>query len=214
MRERTISANGRVLHGTAFTLLWAVAILIPALRAWPWIWVTPFVAYFALVALLPPLRRSFDWLHVGRITPSSLAVTSLLILVTVSVLVIFQRKFHPDPRVFGSGLPFDSLGVVFLSAVSFAVVNSILEELVFRGIMFDALESQWGVVFSILVTAIAFGIGHLHGYPPGVPGAILAGVYGLALGGLRVWTGGLALPILAHIGADTTIYLLLARPSV
>ena len=34
----------------------------------------------------------------------------------------------------------------------------------------------------------------------------MAALFGFTLGTLRVWTGGLALPIVAHMGADATIY--------
>ena len=88
----------------------------------------------------------------------------------------------------------------------FAALNAILEELVFRGVLLDALEAQWGGMVAVVTTAILFGLGHLSGYPPGRDGAILAGLYGVVLGWLRVRTGGLFLPIFAHIGADATIY--------
>jgi membrane protease YdiL (CAAX protease family) len=35
---------------------------------------------------------------------------------------------------------------------------------------------------------------------------VLAGLFGFFMGALRLWTGGLALPIVAHMGADATIY--------
>ncbi len=42
-------------------------------------------------------------------------------------------------------------------------------------------------------------------------GALLAGLYGLALGWLRVVTGGIGLPVIAHIAADATIFTIAAR---
>jgi membrane protease YdiL (CAAX protease family) len=86
-----------------------------------------------------------------------------------------------------------------------------MEELVFRGILFDAIDSQWGPWISLIGTAVLFGLGHLHGYPPGMIGAVLAMLFGLALGALRVWTGRLLSPILAHIAADATIYSIVVR---
>ena len=50
--------------------------------------------------------------------------------------------------------------------------------------------------------------------PPGRVGAGLAFLYGIALGALRMFTGGLALPILAHVAADAAIYMLIARTGV
>lgn len=63
---------------------------------------------------------------------------------------------------------------------------------------------------TLVATSVLFGLGHLHGFPPGLWGACLAVVFGFAVGVLRVWTDGLALPIIAHMGADATIYCILA----
>ena len=57
------------------------------------------------------------------------------------------------------------------------------------------------------VTAALFGLGHLHGYPPGPLGAVLAGLYGVALGLLRWWAGGLGLAVACHVSADATIFI-------
>jgi membrane protease YdiL (CAAX protease family) len=93
----------------------------------------------------------------------------------------------------------------------FAILNASLEELIFRGVLFTAIESQVNTPPTVLITAMLFGWGHMHGYPPGPLGAILAGIYGLALGWLRVFTGGLGLPVMAHIVADATIFLIVVR---
>ena len=85
------------------------------------------------------------------------------------------------------------------------------DKLDLRGIFFDAIESLWGRWTAVLATAVLFGYGHLHGYPPGPLGAILAGIFGLCLAWLRLFSGGLALPILAHIAADATIFAIVAH---
>jgi hypothetical protein len=40
---------------------------------------------------------------------------------------------------------------------------------------------------------------------------VLAGIYGLCLGWLRVFSGGLGLPVIAHIAADATIFTIIGR---
>jgi membrane protease YdiL (CAAX protease family) len=93
----------------------------------------------------------------------------------------------------------------------FAVVNTVLEELLFRGVLYDGVEWQWGWKAAVLVTAAIFGIFHVAGYPPGFVGALMAAIYGLLLGWLRHRTQGLILPILAHVFADATIFGILVR---
>ena len=57
----------RAVHGGIFLVLWAVTAAIPACRPWPWLWLAPLAGYFALLAVAPPLRRSFVWLRAGRV---------------------------------------------------------------------------------------------------------------------------------------------------
>jgi membrane protease YdiL (CAAX protease family) len=54
----------------------------------------------------------------------------------------------------------------------------------------------------------------MRGYPSGALGALLAGIYGVCLGWLRVFSGGLGLPVLAHIAADATIFTMVANSGV
>lgn len=58
------------------------------------------------------------------------------------------------------------------------------------------------------------GIILLQGCPPGPAGAALATAFGIAMGILRFRSGGIALPIVAHIFADAAIYALLVRESL
>lgn len=206
MTPRTAPADGRVLHGIVFVLLTAGALLVPALRRWPWIWAAPFAVYFVLVAAFSPLRKSFAWLRMGRLSVGAIVATVGIMALTSLVLVLFHLTARPDVQSYLSAIPFSALGGVFVAGVVFTIVNAVLEELVFRGILFDALQSQWGKWVTLVATAALFGFGHLRGYPSGPLGASLAALFGLAIGGLRLWTGGLALPILAHMSADATIY--------
>jgi membrane protease YdiL (CAAX protease family) len=205
----TPSSNWRLAHGGLFVLIMAFALLIPVVRQWPWLWIIPMSAYFLLLALIPQLGRSFSWLRIGCLTRGRIAATAALMICTALVLLIFQSIMQPETALFHERLLVEKLGNVFLAGTIFATVNAVMEELVFRGILFDAVQSQWGPYMTLAATSVLFGLGHLHGYPPGPIGAGLAMLFGLALGGLRLWTGGLLSPILAHMAADATIYCIL-----
>jgi len=130
------------------------------------------------------------------------------------MLVGFQVLMQPDLRSFANVLPISALGGVLTTGVLFSIFNALFEEVIFRGILFDAIDSQWGASFAVIATSLLFGYGHMHGYPPGPLGAVLAGIYGLCLGWLRLFSGGLGLPVLAHIAADATIFTVVARSGV
>jgi len=106
-------------------------------------------------------------------------------------------------------LPASAFGNLVLAGAYFSFVNAALEELVFRGIPWDVVEKEWNGAVALGVTAVVFGLGHLQGYPPGQLGAVLAGLYGAALGLLRCWCGALGLAVTCHFSADGTIFGLL-----
>jgi len=189
----------------------ACALAFPALRGWPWVWLAPFLAYFLLIVCVPRFRRSMGWLRAGRLSRASIAVTIAVMALTVLALVLFHATAQPDVGGFRAAIPFDALGGVITAGVVFTILNATLEELVFRGVLFDALRSQWGAWVTLAATALLFGLGHLRGYPSGVVGACLAALFGFAMGVLRLWTGGVALPIVAHMAADATIYCILVH---
>src|ERR1700733_6478234 len=98
-------------------------------------------------------------------------------------------------------------GAVYLTALTVALIAM------------SPLRWPWYLVLPLLAylmivvawprlrrTAPGLTLGHLHGYPPGPLGAVLAGIFGMALGLLRLWTGGVGLTILVHICAGGTIF--------
>ena len=90
--------------------------------------------------------------------------------------------------------------------IAAVVANAVCEELAYRGVLWHGIEqaARWGAAV-LPVQAAVFGLSHFNGFPRGVSGMILAAVYGLALGAIRVRSGGLLWPTAVHIMADATI---------
>lgn len=208
------STDWRPLHALLLLVLIAAATLVPIFRLWPLLWLVPLAAYAVLVASVPPLRATFRAWRFGRVSGTTVVATAIITMGSCAALVVFHLRTHPDVSVFTGFLPVHTLGGVFAAGVLFSLFNALFEETIFRGVLFDAIESQWGVAVAVAATAFLFGYGHMHGYPPGILGAALAGIYGLCLGWLRVFSGGLGLPVLAHIAADATIFTIVAGAGV
>jgi membrane protease YdiL (CAAX protease family) len=138
------------------------------------------------------------------------AFAAVLAVTTTGVLVGFQALCRPDTTELAAKLPLDWFGNLLLAGVVFSVANAALEELIFRGILWDVVADEWNELAALGVTAVLFGMVHLQGYPPGPLGALMAGLYGLGLGVLRWCTGGLGLATVCHVGADATIFCILA----
>jgi len=129
----------------------------------------------------------------------------LVALVSSGALVLYQLLLAPDLTYMNRYLPLELLGNVALTAVTFSVLNPILEEVLFRGILFQAFAAYWSWHVAAVATAVVFGAGHVGGYPPGIIGGILASVYGYALAILRHRANGMLLVVLVHAAADATI---------
>jgi uncharacterized protein len=196
----------RSAHTALFTVLLPISAFVPALQKWPLFWLAPLLAYAVIVAAFPRLRKTVTWLKSGKITRTGIAFSAAIIALASAALIAFQITLRPDLAAYRSAMPFEIFGTVAMTAILFPTINATLEELVYRGVLFDGIESQWNTRFAVVTTSLLFGIGHLQGYPPGIVGALLACIYGFAMGALRVHTKGLTLPIIAHIFADATIY--------
>ena len=84
--------------------------------------------------------------------------------------------------------------------VPLVTVVAAAEELVFRGVLFEEVRVRAGDAIAIAVTALLFAAIHLPLYgAAALPIDLCVGVF---LGCLRVGTGGVTAPLIAHVVAD------------
>jgi membrane protease YdiL (CAAX protease family) len=98
----------------------------------------------------------------------------------------------------GEGAPAIAAGLLPWAAVVATV--AVAEEMLLRGALFEAVESWRGSDAAVLVTSVAFAAMHVPVY--GVHVVPLDFAVGAGLGALRVWSGGVAAPAVAHVVAD------------
>jgi uncharacterized protein len=208
--EAALRRDGAI-HGAVYLTALTVALIAMSPLRWPWYLVLPLLAYVIVVVAWPRLRRTAPRLTLGRMVGWPLAVALVLAITTVVALLGFPALARPEVAGLAAGLPVAAFGSLLVAGVCFSTTNAALEELIFRGVLWEATAAEWNRGVAIGATTILFGLGHLHGYPPGPLGAVLAGIFGMALGLLRLWTGGLGLTILVHICADATIFTILFR---
>jgi membrane protease YdiL (CAAX protease family) len=115
------------------------------------------------------------------------------------VLVLMPRLLHPTmPSVVGMRPePF-----LAWALVTTAVATG--EEVFLRGALFDAIDRSGGAAVAVAITSVAFALMHvpLYGWQV-VP--LDLGV-GLFFAGLRLATGGVAAPAMAHVLADLSTW--------
>ena len=200
-------------HAGLVLALLGGGLFVPALLNWPFYLLVPLLVYFLVVLAVAPLRRSLNWVRMGRLDAAAWAVTLLVIVISSAALVLFEALERPDVSHLRARLPPAGPGTLVLVGALFAVVNALLEEAIFRGLLLDALRSSYSAGVAVAIQAIAFGVFHASGYPSGAIGVVLAALYGLMQGGLRVYADGLALCWVAHVFADATIFVLVLRHS-
>jgi uncharacterized protein len=147
----------------------------------------------------------------GRLGVRDSLYVMALVLVSAAALLVFLQ-FAP-PRDGPATVLLTALepGPLAAVGVAFAMLNAVIEEVLYRGVILHHLRCAMGVWPAVGLQAIAFGMLHLHSYPYGPVGVGLAAIYGVLLGLVRVHTGGLLACWIAHFCADVVIFAVLAE---
>ena len=117
----------------------------------------------------------------------------LNVIIGISGLANLDKSFMEVSEAISSP-PFP---VILLCA---GVIAPIIEELIFRGLVFNRIKYNYNAVAAIIISSIAFGIYH---------GNLTQGVYatllGLCLAYVYNKTGNLLVPICIHISANVIV---------
>ncbi len=82
----------------------------------------------------------------------------------------------------------------------FFTAAAVLEEIVFRGIVYRILEERGGTYFALIISASIFGVVHAFNTNANVISILSAALGGMILGAMFTLTGRLWLPIAFHAG--------------
>ena len=198
-------------HGLIYIFVLGVTFSFSQLTTWPLFWLVSLAVYFLICLPFKPLRKTYSKIELGELSKTNLILTSIISILSIVTLISFYFAFQPDMNIYKNALPIEQFGGVILMGIFFPIINAISEELVFRVIIFDSISAQAGKWVAALLTSILFGYIHMKGYPPGIIGAISAGIYGLSLAYLKIKSNGMLLPVCAHIIADITIYCIVIK---
>ena len=203
----------QAIHLLSFSLLWlTLPLLLPVLGFWPQILLLPIIIYALVVTAIPNLRRSVLWLRAGRLTSDIILLILATVVLSSITLVGWYLQFQPNISSHLVMIPKLPMGLLPLACLGFAMLNAAMEEIVFRGIIMQALDSALGAGnLTVVIQAGSFASFHyLAGFPNGVWGFAMVFVYGFMLGMLRRRAQGILAPWIAHVLADITIFAILA----
>ncbi len=208
-----VAVISRSLYAVHLNLLFLCICIIkyfPHIALFPFTYLTAFALYAYAVFLIKELRHSVGWLRLGRFTPNVWMLILGTIIISCLALILWVHFLSPDLSRYKSLIPNTSLSMALLFGFGFCTFNAAVEEIIWRGVMMEALESSFGPgLLAMLVQALSFALAHyLSGFPNGWTGSAMVFVYGIMLGIIRRKSKGIAACWLAHSAADFTIFCL------
>jgi membrane protease YdiL (CAAX protease family) len=148
--------QSKAWHGIVFlTALGAVAIVLSPLT-WPWYVLLPLLVYAVVVLAWPALRRTAPRFAFGRWTGWPLVAAVGLSVATSAALVVFQTFGHPEVADLAAGVPVAVFGNLLFAGICFSAANATLEELIFRGILWEVAAVEWNVGVALGATTALF----------------------------------------------------------
>jgi membrane protease YdiL (CAAX protease family) len=166
---------------------------------------------YLLSATLAGETRGSQPVRLGRLAAADIWMVAGVVLTTASVLLVFFQVAPPRLGTGASLLTTLRPWSLVIAGIAFALLNALVEEVLFRGAVLHHLGDTLGWWTAAVVQALAFGMLHLNGYPYGPLGVALAAVYGLILGVMRLRSGGLLAPWIAHVLTDIVIFVLIVK---
>ncbi len=98
-------------------------------------------------------------------------------------------------------------GCTVWGIATISILAGVGEEALFRGVMQTNLAGAMGVVPALLMTSILFGLVHFVTSTY----AVMAGIIGLYLGVISIWSGNLFVPMVVHALYDFVALMYLVR---
>ncbi len=208
-----LSIASRSLYAVHLNLLIAFYYLFyrfPYIHYYPFSHLTLLLLYFYTVLLIPPLRGSIGWAHLGKFDKTTWALVLITIFIPIIALMAWVHFLSPNLSRYGDMVPNMPIGLIILYTVTNAAFNAALEEITWRGVILEALDSAVGPgAWAIIIQAISFAAAHYrNGFPNGMIGSAMVVVFGLMLGMIRRQSKGIVAGWLAHTAVDATIFCL------
>ncbi|MGD9210389.1 MAG: type II CAAX endopeptidase family protein [Desulfobacteraceae bacterium] len=170
----------------------------------------PFVLSLLITFPFTHVKSILNWTQTGQIDKVSfllLVATSILSVAALIVWGFWTDQLGKGAQMIQSFSHYPKWLILVGGIPLFALINAFTEEVVYRGVMQEALSrvfEQKSLVIALQASAFA-AIHFAMGFPNGVVGYVMVLVYGIMLGYLRIRTNGMLAPYLAHVIADLAI---------
>lgn len=168
-------------------------------------------AYIYILFWLPDFRKTINWWHWGKISKRTWLAAGVF-MAGYGIFTWWYLGCFAPPKL-AAIVPAGYSNAALLAYVIVApALNALLEEIFWRGVMLQALDSIKSVAkLALVVQAVHFGIAHYRGpFFAGWAGVIGATILGVCMGLARRKTGGMFLPWAVHFLCDLVIFVVAA----
>jgi membrane protease YdiL (CAAX protease family) len=199
------------LHFNIFLIFCYLMSWFPHFSRYPYNELTSLFLYGYAVMAIPALRQSVGWIRIGKFDGPIWRLVLMASVLSCASLVTWVKLVNPNLSRYSVLLPNQTSGMFLLYGLLFCAFNAAEEEIVWRGVIMEGLDSAFGPgALSIIIQAASFATAHyLNGFPNGITGSLMVFACGLMLGVIRRKSKGMAACWLAHMAADFTIYCLI-----
>jgi membrane protease YdiL (CAAX protease family) len=197
----------------ALYLTWMIPIVLSAIAGSPvampalYLPIDHMVVAFVVVAALwfnrRPLRQylAISALRLGGVARSigiGLAAYVGFVILLGMLEALRSWGVEPAPTPAPAKVVIDNAMIMSLAAYWFVLVVAapIVEEMLFRGLLYRGLEAKIGALATITITSVLFGMVHYLGF--GWPRAVATGCLGLLFGVIRWRTGNTTATMVTH----------------
>lgn len=175
----------------------------------------PSVLTAAVCLPFASLRPAFRWFRKGsldQVTIFLIVLTSLISALALVLWALWTDYLGLASAMLGTVRSLPRWFLLLIGIPGFAVMNAFAEEIVYRGVIQDALAlrfpSRPGLVLGLQASAFA-AAHYTAGFPNGKIGYLMTFTYAGMLGYLRKRSDGMLAPYIAHVAADSVIGLTL-----
>ena len=165
--------------------------------------VSDIVFIFAVFLILKEKKKKFfPELGIYKTNPLNIVPIAALGF-SLNILIIVVMSLLPESwlEVYDENSSWLSGATGAVAFISVVVIGPIVEEILFRGLIFTRLSRGFGIYVSAVLSAVVFGFAHGD-----LVWGIYAGIFGLVLAALFVYTRSLVCPILLHMSFNLAGY--------